>query len=126
MSLCSPAAACMQLLALGRLVTLLPVCCCSAGGPKPKPRQLPTREAIQRDKALARLGLYAAEELPKPVLLEVVQVRPCCGTLSGQSATALAKLHGCQRGDGRVCCQLQQPGGRLQSGAKPSSSSGSS
>lgn len=47
---------------------------CSAT-PKPKLRQLSTREAILRGKNLARLGLYAAEEFPKPVLLEIVQVQ---------------------------------------------------
>ncbi len=72
---------------------------CSAG-PKPKLKQLSTREAIQRDKSLTRLGLYALEEFPKPVLLEIVQVHterlgimlgpvacPTSGQLQGRSCT---------------------------------------
>ncbi|KAL4858434.1 hypothetical protein ACK3TF_001414 [Chlorella vulgaris] len=38
-----------------------------------KRKQLSTREMIQRDRNLERLGLYCAAELPKPVLVEVVQ-----------------------------------------------------
>ena len=40
----------------------------------PKVKQLPTREAILRDKSLARLGLHALEQFPKPVLVEIAQV----------------------------------------------------
>ncbi|GAB4819856.1 hypothetical protein N2152v2_006902 [Parachlorella kessleri] len=40
---------------------------------KPKLKQLPTREAILRDKNLARLGLHTVEQFPKPVLIEIAQ-----------------------------------------------------
>ncbi|PRW56849.1 basal body [Chlorella sorokiniana] len=40
---------------------------------RPKPKQLSTREMIQRDRNMQRLGLHCVEELPKPVLVEVVQ-----------------------------------------------------
>ena len=40
----------------------------------PKDKQLPTREAILRDKNLARLGLHGVAQFPKPVLIEIAQV----------------------------------------------------
>jgi hypothetical protein len=42
-----------------------------------------TKTAIERDKALARLGLHVVEEFPRDVLVDIVQVcwTQCCGTV---------------------------------------------
>lgn len=42
------------------------LCCCSLCCSRPKAEQLSTREMIQRDRNMQRLGLHCVEELPKP------------------------------------------------------------
>eukprot|EP00887_Chlorella_sp_A99_P002320 scaffold10.g2320.t1 len=44
-----------------------------AAAPTPRPRERSTREAMRRDRGLRHLGLQAAADLPKPVLVETLQ-----------------------------------------------------
>lgn len=57
-----------------------------------------TKTAIERDKALARLGLHAVEEFPRDVLVDIVQVsRGLRTALRAESSDDLCDTSGCCR-----------------------------
>lgn len=49
-----------------------------------------TKTAIQRDKALASLGLHVVEEFPRDVLVDVVQVSCACRQLKRYGCDSIA------------------------------------
>lgn len=65
-----------------------------------------TKTAIERDKALARLGLHVAEEFPRDVLVDIVQVCAWWRMLEGLRGVGQCLLMG-QRRISCGCIQLQ-------------------